>query len=150
LCDLNIIIRIECILLKFHWGMKVLIELHLQHKALLRFIENVLRSTLSYPNETSKECIQFLIQDCSEKSILTKQINDSIYLMPIEQFFSYINLRSSYFVMKCWWYLFILDQHTELDFFSPKTMIQQSTDKRVAPLWYIILILSQSVFSLTP
>ena len=23
-------------------------------------IENVLRSTLSYPNETSKECIQFL------------------------------------------------------------------------------------------
>jgi len=26
-----------------------------------RFIENVLRSTLSYPNETLKECIQFLI-----------------------------------------------------------------------------------------
>ena len=25
-----------------------------------RFIENVLRSTLSYPNETSKECIQFI------------------------------------------------------------------------------------------
>jgi hypothetical protein len=25
-----------------------------------RFIANVLRSTLSYPNETSKECIQFL------------------------------------------------------------------------------------------
>ena len=25
-----------------------------------RFIENVLRSMLSYPNETSKECIQFL------------------------------------------------------------------------------------------
>ena len=25
-----------------------------------RFIENELRSTLSYPNETSKECIQFL------------------------------------------------------------------------------------------
>jgi hypothetical protein len=25
-----------------------------------RFIENVLRSTLSYPNKTSKECIQFL------------------------------------------------------------------------------------------
>ena len=28
-----------------------------------RFIENVLRSMLSYPNETSKECIQFLIED---------------------------------------------------------------------------------------
>jgi len=46
--------------LKFHWGMKALIEAHFQHEALLRFIENVLRSTLSYPNETSKECIQFL------------------------------------------------------------------------------------------
>jgi len=53
-------LRIECILLKFHWGMKALIEAHFQHEALLRFIENVLRSTLSYPNETSKECIQFL------------------------------------------------------------------------------------------
>ena len=40
--------------------MKALIELHFQHEALPRFIENVLRSTLSYPNETSKECIQFL------------------------------------------------------------------------------------------
>ena len=84
------IIRIECILLKLHWGMKalielhfqhevlielhfqhevlielhfqheVLIELHFQHEALPRFIENVLQSSLSYPNETSKECIQFL------------------------------------------------------------------------------------------
>jgi hypothetical protein len=54
------IIIIECILLKFHWGMKALMELHFQHEALPRFIENVLRSTLSYPNETSKECIQFL------------------------------------------------------------------------------------------
>ena len=42
--------------------MKALIELHFQHEALPRFIENVLRSTLSYPNETSKECIQFLIE----------------------------------------------------------------------------------------
>jgi hypothetical protein len=40
--------------------MKALIELHFQHEALSRFIENVLRSTLSHPNETSKECIQFL------------------------------------------------------------------------------------------
>ena len=43
--------------------MKALIELHFQHEALPRFNENVLRSTLSYPNETSKECIQFLIED---------------------------------------------------------------------------------------
>ena len=45
------ILIIECILLKFHWGMKALTEVH---------VENVVRSTLSYPNETSKECIQFL------------------------------------------------------------------------------------------
>ena len=63
-CDLNLIIRIECILLKFHWGMKALIELHFQHETLPRFIENLLRSTLSYPNETSKECIQFLNIKC--------------------------------------------------------------------------------------
>ena len=41
-------------------GYESLIELHFQHEALPRFIENVLRSTLSYPNEISKECIQFL------------------------------------------------------------------------------------------
>ena len=40
--------------------MKALIKLHFQHEALSRFIENVLQSTLSYRNETSKECIQFL------------------------------------------------------------------------------------------
>jgi hypothetical protein len=54
-------------LLKLHWGMKVLIELHFQHEAVLRFIENVLRSMLSYPNETSKECIQFLNKITTEK-----------------------------------------------------------------------------------
>jgi hypothetical protein len=68
-CDLNIIIRIECILLKFHWVMKALIELHFQHEVLPRFIENVFRSTLSYPNETSKECIQFLSKDSFDISI---------------------------------------------------------------------------------
>jgi hypothetical protein len=35
--------------LKFHWGMKALIELYFQHEVLPHFIENVLRSTLSYP-----------------------------------------------------------------------------------------------------
>ena len=56
----HIIIRIECILLKFHWGMKALTEVHFQWSALALHVENVVRSTLSYPNETSKECIQFL------------------------------------------------------------------------------------------
>ena len=41
-------------------SLKALIELHFQHEALPRFTENVLQSTLSYPNETSKQCIQFL------------------------------------------------------------------------------------------
>jgi hypothetical protein len=36
--DLNIIIRIECILLKFHWGIKALIELHFQHEALPKML----------------------------------------------------------------------------------------------------------------
>jgi hypothetical protein len=39
--------------------MKAFIEIHFQHEA-PHFIENVLRSMLSYPNATSKECIQFL------------------------------------------------------------------------------------------
>jgi hypothetical protein len=52
--------RIECILLKFHWGMKALTEVHFQWSAVVLHVENVARSTLSYPNETSKECIQFL------------------------------------------------------------------------------------------
>jgi hypothetical protein len=46
-------LRIECILLKFHWGMKALTEVHFQWIAL--HVENVVRSTLSCPNETSKE-----------------------------------------------------------------------------------------------
>jgi hypothetical protein len=46
---LFIYLRIECILLKFHWGMKALTEVHTY----------VLRSTLSYPNETSKERMYF-------------------------------------------------------------------------------------------
>jgi hypothetical protein len=38
----------------------ILATLHMKALSELRFIKNVLRSTLSYPNETSKECIQFL------------------------------------------------------------------------------------------
>ena len=49
--------------------LEALIELHFQHETLPRFIENVLRLTLSYPNETSKECIQFLNKyDCRKRS----------------------------------------------------------------------------------
>jgi hypothetical protein len=45
---------------------------------------------------------------------------------------------------------FVLDQHAELDFYSASSLKQQSTDRHVAPLWHIILILSQPVFAHTP
>ena len=45
---------------------------------------------------------------------------------------------------------FVLDQHTELDFYSASSLKQQSVDRYVAPLGHIILIPSQPVFALTP
>jgi hypothetical protein len=43
-----------------------------KYKVMLSIMENVLRSTLSYPNETSKECIQFLIEHVFPKMIMLK------------------------------------------------------------------------------
>jgi hypothetical protein len=40
---------------------------------------------------------------------------------------------------------FVLDQHVELDFYSASSLKQQSV-----PIGHIILILSRSVFALTP
>ena len=45
---------------------------------------------------------------------------------------------------------FVLDQHAELDFYSASSLKQQSADTYVTPLGHIILILSQSVFALSP
>ena len=45
---------------------------------------------------------------------------------------------------------FVLDQHIELDFYSDKSLKQQSVYRHVAPLGHIILIQSQPVFALTP
>ena len=42
---------------------------------------------------------------------------------------------------------FVLDQHTELDFYSASSLKKESVDKPVAPLGHIILILSQQVFA---
>jgi hypothetical protein len=69
--------------------MKAMIELHFQHEAenvlrstLPRFIDNVLLSTLSYPNETSKECIQFLILwHSSPFDVKSYQSNVNIYVL---------------------------------------------------------------------
>jgi hypothetical protein len=45
---------------------------------------------------------------------------------------------------------FVLDQHAELDCYSASSLKQQSADKQVAPLGYIILISRQPVFALSP
>ena len=45
---------------------------------------------------------------------------------------------------------FVLEQHTELDFYSAGSLKQQSIDRHVAPLGHVILIPSQPVFALSP
>ena len=45
---------------------------------------------------------------------------------------------------------FVLDQHTELDFYSASSLKQQSTDKHVTPLVHIIPTTSQPVLALSP
>jgi hypothetical protein len=44
---------------------------------------------------------------------------------------------------------FLLDQHSELYFYSASSLKQQSADRHFAPLGHIILIPSQPVFALT-
>ena len=44
---------------------------------------------------------------------------------------------------------FVLDQHTELDFYGASWLKQQSVGRHVTPLWHIIQILSQPVFTTT-
>ena len=45
---------------------------------------------------------------------------------------------------------FVLYQHVKLNFYSASSLKQQSASRHVMPLWHINLILSQSVFDLTP
>ena len=45
---------------------------------------------------------------------------------------------------------FVLDQHSQLDFYGASSLKQQFVDRHVAPLGYIILILSQPVFAISP
>ena len=44
---------------------------------------------------------------------------------------------------------FVLDQHTELDFYCDRSLKQQSVGRYVVPLGHIILIPSQTDFILT-
>jgi hypothetical protein len=69
--------------------------------------------------------------------------------MPIQQFFSYIMARSTYFQWDDDEVRFVLDQHAELDFYSASSLKQQSMGRHVAPLGHIIPILSQPVSPLT-
>jgi hypothetical protein len=46
--------------------------------------------------------------------------------------------------------LFVLDQHTELDFNSASSLKQQSASRHVAPIGHVIVIPSQPVFVFTP
>jgi predicted alpha/beta hydrolase len=45
---------------------------------------------------------------------------------------------------------FVLDQHTELDFYSASSLKQQSEGRHAAPLGHIIMIPSQPAFALSP
>jgi hypothetical protein len=61
-----------------------------------RFIENVLRSTLSYPNDTSKECIQFLINytiKISPKNILFLQETHLSNLKTVNELNDYFDMH---------------------------------------------------------
>ena len=73
-----------------------------------------------------------------------------IVLMPNEKFLSYILGRTSYI----WWddddVYFVLDQYTQLDFYSASSLKQHSVSRYVAPLWHIYVIQNQPVFALTP
>ena len=45
---------------------------------------------------------------------------------------------------------FVLDQHSELEFYSTSSLKQKSTGRHVAPLRHINLILRQPAFALSP
>jgi len=70
--------------------------------------------------------------------------------MPIQQFFSYIMARTSYFQWNDDDVHLVLDQHAELDLFnSASSLKQHSAGRHVAPVRHI-LIPNQPVFALTP
>ena len=70
--------------------------------------------------------------------------------MPIQQFFSYIMARTSYFQWEDDEVRFVLDQHAELNFYSASSLKQQSSGRHVTSLGHIILIPIQPIFALSP
>ena len=79
--------------------------------------------------------------------IVSEWVSDCC-LTPIQQFFNYIMARTSYFPWDDDEVRFFLDQQAEFDFYSARSLKQQSAGRHVAPLGHIILIPSQSVFAL--
>ena len=73
----------------------------------------------------------------------------SACLMPNEQFFMYMYIMERVtFRRDDDKVHFVLDKHVQLDFYIASSLKQQSTGRHIAPLRYIILILSQPVFVL--
>ena len=70
--------------------------------------------------------------------------------MPNEQFFMYMYIMERVtFRRDDDKVHFVLDKRVQLDFYIASSLKQQSTGRPIAPLRYIILILSQPVFALT-
>jgi len=68
--------------------------------------------------------------------------------MPNEQMFRYNIMRTSYILMRRWWYP-LCTRPTPLRY-SASSLKQQSVGRHVSPLIHIILIPSQPIFALTP
>ena len=60
-CDLNVIIRIECIFVYFYRHVKAWTEAQFLYDALAHFIQNVLRSMLLHANKTTKNALNSYI-----------------------------------------------------------------------------------------
>jgi len=69
-------------------------------------------------------------------------------LMPIQQFFSYIMVRTSKFSMRRWWGRLCTRPTCFVCYYSASSLKQQSAGKHVASFGHIILKPSQPVFSL--
>jgi hypothetical protein len=81
-----------------------------------------------------------------KNSLKSERVRDC-YFTSIQHFLLAISLREQ---VNFKWddeeVCFVLDQHTELDFYSAISLKQQSVGRHVAPLGHIFLIPSQPVF----
>jgi hypothetical protein len=105
---LFIYLRIECILLKFHWGIKALTEVHTY----------VLRSTLSYPNEPLLFTIHLI---CNYTCLLTWQCYSTCHSISWYLFAHDIQYHDIFCTChSILWYLFarVIQYHDTCIFFA--------------------------------